>query len=86
MNNEIVFYSTADGDRKVEVVFQDENFWLTQKTLAGLFDVKVPAVSKHLKNIFDSGELVEESVVSILETTAADRKPYKTKCYNLNGG
>ena len=53
MNNEIVFYSTPDGDKKVEVLFQDENFWLTQKALAGLFNVKVPAVNKHLKNIFE---------------------------------
>ncbi len=87
MNNEIVFYSTPDGDKKVEVLFQDENFWLTQKALAGLFNVKVPAVSKHLKNIFESGELVADSVVSILEITAADGKTYKTyktKYYNLD--
>ena len=82
MNNEIVFYSTPDGDKKVEVLFQDENFWLTQKALAGLFNVKVPAVSKHLKNIFESVELVADSVISILETTAADGKTYKTKYYN----
>ena len=84
MNNEIVFYSTPDGDKKVEVLFQDENFWLTQKALAGLFNVKVPAVSKHLKNIFESGELVADSVISILETTADDGKTYKTKYYNLD--
>ena len=84
MNNEIVFYSTPDGDKKVEVLFQNENFWLTQKALAGLFNVKVPAVSKHLKNIFESRELVEDSVISILETTAADGKTYKTQYYNLD--
>ncbi len=82
--NEIIFYSTPDGDKKVEVLFKDENFWLTQKALAGLFDVKVPAVSKHLRNIFVSGELVADSVISILETTAADDKSYKTKYYNLD--
>jgi len=82
--NEIIFYSTPDGDKKVEVLFKDENFWLTQKALAGLFDVKVPAVSKHLRNIFVSGELVADSVISILETTAADDKIYKTKYYNLD--
>ena len=79
MNNEIIFYSTPNGDKKVEVLFQDENFWLTQKALAGLFDVKVPAVSKHLKNIFESGELVADSVISILETV---RQEGKTKYYN----
>ncbi|HCK99068.1 MAG TPA: hypothetical protein DHW42_03055 [Candidatus Marinimicrobia bacterium] len=69
MNNEIVFYSTPNGDKKVEVLFQDENFWLTQKAIARLFGVEVPAISKHLKNIFESGELVADSVISILETT-----------------
>jgi hypothetical protein len=49
-----------------------------------LFTVKVPAINKHLKNIFSAGELVEESVVSILETTAADGKNYKTRYYNLD--
>ena len=82
--NEIIFYSTPEGSKKVGVLFHDENFWLTQKALAGLFNVKVPAVSKHLRNIFDSGELEEDSVVSILETTAADGKTYKTKYYNLD--
>jgi hypothetical protein len=84
MNNEIIFYSTPDGHKKIEILFQDENFWLTQKALAGLFNVKVPAVSKHLKNIFESGELVADSVISILETTADDGKAYKTKYYNLD--
>jgi hypothetical protein len=83
-NNEIILYSTPEGDKKVGVLYHDENFWLTQKALAGLFNVKVPAVSKHLKNIFESGELDEDSVISILETTAADGKTYKTKYYNLD--
>jgi hypothetical protein len=84
MNSEIILYSTPDGDKKVGVLYHDENFWLTQKALSGLFNVKVPAVSKHLKNIFESGELDEDSVVSILETTAADGKQYKTKYCNLD--
>ena len=83
-NNEIILYSTPDGNKKVGVLFHDENFWLTQKALAELFNVKIPAVSKHLKNIFESGELIEDSVVSILETTAADGKNYKTNYYNLD--
>jgi hypothetical protein len=74
IQSDIIFYSSPEGNVHVEVVFQEENFWLTQKALAELFGVKVPAVNKHLKNIFESGELVEESVVSILETTAADGK------------
>ena len=82
--NEIILYSTPEGDKKVGVLYHEENFWLTQKALAGLFNVKVPAVSKHLKNVFESGELDEDSVVSILETTASDGKAYKTKYYNLD--
>lgn len=84
MNNEIILYSTPDGNKKVGVLYHDENFWLTQKALSGLFNVNVPAVSKHLKNIFESSELEEHSVISILETTAADGKTYKTKYYNLD--
>lgn len=84
MNNEIIFYSTPDGNKKVGVVIQDETAWLTQKALAELFGVQVPAINKHLKNIFESGELVETSVISILETTAADGKNYKTRYYNLD--
>ena len=84
MNNEIIFYSTPEGNKKVEVVFQDETAWLTQKALAELFGVRVPAINKHLKNIFASGELAEDSVISILETTAADGKSYKTRHYNLD--
>jgi hypothetical protein len=83
-NNEINLYRTPEGDKKVGVLYHDENFRLTQKALARLFNVKVPAVSKHLKNIFESGELDENSVVSILETTAADGKIYKTKYYKLD--
>ncbi len=80
MSNEIIFYTTPDGNKNVEVVLQDETAWLTQKVMAELFGVKVPAINKHLKNIFESGELVENSVISILETTAADGKNYKTQC------
>jgi len=58
--------------------------WSTQKTMAELFDVNVPAISKHLKNIFSEGELVENSVVSILENTASDGKTYQTKYYDLD--
>ena len=82
--NDIILYSTPDGDKKVGVLYHDENFWLTQKVLAELFSVNIPAISKHLKNIFESGELIADSVISILETTAADGKTYKTKYYNLD--
>ena len=82
--NQFLLYTAPDGAVKVEVFYKDETVWLTQKALAELFGVKVPAVNKHLKNIFESGELVEESVISILETTAADGKNYQTRYYNLD--
>lgn len=81
---EIIFYKTADGNVKVEILLKDENLWLTQAKMADLFDVQKAAISKHLKNIFEEGELIENSVVSILETTAADGKNYKTNFYNLD--
>jgi hypothetical protein len=82
--SEIIFYTTEDGNVRVEVFYQDETFWLTQKKLAELFGVQRPAITKHLKNIFDSGELNEASVSSILEHTAEDGKNYKTTFYNLD--
>ncbi|HEY8783198.1 MAG TPA: virulence RhuM family protein [Mucilaginibacter sp.] len=83
-NNDIIFYSTPTGEVKIEVIFNDETFWLTQKRMAELFGVEVPAISKHLKNIFESGELIETSVVSKMETTANDGKNYFTSFYNLD--
>ena len=82
--SKIVLYQAADGKVTVNVLFARDNFWLTQKVMADLFGVKPPAVSKHLKNIFASGELLESAVVSILETTAADGKTYATSYYNLD--
>jgi len=82
--NKVILYTTADGKVTVDVFFARDNFWLTQRTMAELFGVKTPAVSRHLKNIFESGELMEDSVVSILETTAADGKRYSTRFYNLD--
>lgn len=83
-SREIIFYNDGNGEVKIEVLLKDENLWLTQARLAELFDVQKPAISKHLKNIFEEGELQENSVVSILETTAADGKTYKTNFYNLD--
>ena len=82
-SNQIILYATQQGNVKVEVVFEEETFWLSQKAMTVLFNVEVPAISKHLKNIFPTKELEENSVVSILETTAADDKTYKTKYYKL---
>ena len=82
--NNFVIFQTASGKVNIDVFFKDETLWLTQKKMAELFEVNVPAISKHLKNIFEEGELSEKSVISILETTAEDGKKYKTKYYNLN--
>lgn len=82
-NNEIILYQ-PDASVKLEVRLEDETVWLTQQQIADLFGVKQPAISKHLKNIFESEELDEASVHSILEYTAADGKLYRTKSYNLD--
>ena len=79
----ILFYSTQQGNVHVEVVYNNETFWLTQKAMALLFGVEVPAISKHLKNIFETKELEENSVVSKMETTAKDGKNYNTTYYRL---
>ncbi len=81
---DFLLYTTPNGKVKVEIYLRDETVWLTQKAIAELFGVGVPAISKHFKNIFESEELEENSVISILETTAADGKNYKTKFYNLD--
>ena len=87
---EFLLYTAPNGGIKVEVLLSHETIWLTQKRMAELFGVGVPAISKHLKNIFDSGELVEEVVISILETTsehgavAGLTQTQQVKYYNLD--
>ncbi len=78
-----VIFQTETGKVNVDVFFQNNTLWLTQKNMAELFEVNIPAVSKHLKNIFLENEFEENAVVSIMETTATDGKNYKTKYYNL---
>ena len=75
--------STGDSDESVEMRYEDENIWLTQKMLATLYDVSVPAINQHLKKIFDDGELEEDSVIKKYLITAADGKSYNTKHYAL---
>ena len=75
----------AEGkENGIQVLYKDETIWATQKAMATLFDVGVPAINKHLKNIFDSGELMADSVISKMETTASDGKIYQTAFYNLD--
>ena len=81
---EFLLYTTPNGKVKVEIFLRDKTIWLTQDKVALLFGVQRPAITKHLKNIFETGELREDSVSSILEHTAEDGKTYKTKFYNLD--
>lgn len=75
--------SVGGEESSVEMRYEDENIWLTQKMMATLYDVSVPAINQHLKRIFDDGELVEGSVIKKYLITAADGKSYNTKHYNL---
>lgn len=83
---EIIIFSYSNQPQlKIEVRIEDESVWLTQAKIAELFGVKRPAITKHLKNIFISGELDEDSTCSILEHMGADgNQKYKTKYYNLD--
>lgn len=80
---EVVLYQ-PDSSIHIEVLVEGETVWLTQQQIADLFGTKRPAITKHLSNIFNSGELDKDSVSSILEHTAADGKTYKTLFYNLD--
>lgn len=82
--SDFFLYKDGNGEVKVEIYIFNETVWLTQDKIAQLFGVQRPAVTKHLKNIFGSGELIEGSVSSIMELTAADGKKYQTKLYNLD--
>ena len=75
--------ATGDSEESFEIRYEDENIWLTQKMMAALYGVSVPAVNQHLKKIFDDGELIEEAVIKKYLTTAEDGKNYQTKHYNL---
>lgn len=85
--SEIVLYQTEDGKIKIDTVFQDETIWLTQARMAELFDVNVPAISKHLNNIFEEGELQKEATVSKMETVQQEGSRQVTRArdfYNLD--
>ncbi len=86
MENEIQFllYSMPDDQGKVQVIVKDGTIWCTQKAMAQLFGVDRSVITKHLKNIFDSGELRQESVCAKNALTAADGKKYQTTLYNLD--
>ncbi len=86
-NQSFLLYTAPDGAVKVEVYFKDETVWLTQKALAELFGVQIPAIAKHLKNIFESGELSREATVSKMEIVRLEGQREVTRCieyYNLD--
>ena len=82
---EYLIYVASVGDQQnsIEMRYEDENIWLTQKMMVALYDASVPAINQHLKRIFDDGELVENSVIKKYLITAADGKNYQTNHYNL---
>lgn len=88
--NKIIIYKTKNGETEIDVKMQNETLWLTQKSMAELFDVKVPAINKHLKNIFREGELDEKEVISKMEITTQHgalinkTQTKETSFYNLD--
>jgi len=83
-NNDIIFYTSPQGNIKVEVLYGNETFWMPQKRMAELFGCTTDNISLHLKNIFKEGELDQDSVTEEISATAADGKNYKTNFYNLD--
>lgn len=75
--------ATGEQSQSVEMRYEDENIWLTQKMMASLYDVTVPAINQHLRRIFDDGELLAEAVIKDYLITADDGKNYRAKHYNL---
>jgi hypothetical protein len=82
--SEIILYTTPDGAVHIEVFFQNESFWLSQKKMAELFGVEVNTINYHLKEIFKSSELQEDSVIRKIRITALDGNSYLTNSYNLD--
>lgn len=78
--------AVGDSDESLEMRYEDENIWLTQKMMATLYDVSVSAINQHLKTIFTDLELDENAVIKKYLITAADGKQYKTKCIGLFTG
>lgn len=83
-NSEIILYQTEDGRTRIQVRLQDETVWLTQQQMAELFQRERSVITKHIRNVFEEGELVEEAVCANFARTAADGKTYQTAAYNLD--
>ena len=83
-DNEIIIYQAQNGIIKIDVRLVDKTVWLTQADLCDLFQKSKATISEHIKNIFEEGELEENSVVRKFRTTAQDGKNYDTNFYNLD--
>ena len=83
-DNKLIIYKNSEGNIIVDAIYKDETLWLSQKGMSKVFDVGVPAISKHLKNIFEEQELDKNLVVSKMEITADDGKKYNTEVYSLD--
>lgn len=81
---EFLIFTGQAGENSIEARYEQETVWLTQKLISELFNVSIPTINEHLKNIFDSGELDPDSVIRKFRITAADGKSYLTKHYNLD--
>ena len=82
--SDFLLYTTPNGKVRLDIFIKDENIWLTQEKIAQLFGVDRSVVTKHLGNVFESGELDENSVRANFAHTASDGKTYQTKYYNLD--
>jgi len=82
--SDFLIYQSEDGRTKIDVMLEAENLWLNQKQLTELFGKAKGTISEHIKNIFEDGELDENSVVRFFRTTAADGKQYDVAHYNLD--
>lgn len=83
-DNKLIIYKNSEGNIIVDAIYKDETLWLSQKGMSKVFNVGIPAISKHLKNIFEDNELDRNSVISKMEITADDGKNYNTEVYNLD--
>lgn len=81
---EVILYTTPDGESKIEVKLEGETVWLTLDQMATLFQRNKSTISRHVKNVLESGELEERAVVAKNATTATDGKTYQTAFYNLD--
>ena len=83
-DSDFLLYTTPNGKVRLEIFIKDENIWLTQEKISQLFGVDRSVITKHLGNIFESGELDENSVRANFTHTASDGRTYQTKFYNLD--